>query len=109
MFAVGFVLFSRSLIGGGDVKLISAVALYAGTQGVVPLVIVTALAGGMLSLGILAAKSVSLVRLPDDVRAAVLPSGVRFPVLRAALQTPAPYGAAIAFGGLFIIYQLVRA
>lgn len=109
VFAAGFVLFNFRVLGGGDVKLLAAVSLYAGSQWLVPLIAITALAGGVLSLGILAAKMVSLSRLPADLRAAVLPADARFPVLRAAMQTHAPYGAAIAFGGLFIIYQLVRA
>lgn len=109
VFAAGFVLFNFRVFGGGDVKLLSAVALYAGSQWLVPLVAITALAGGVLSIGILASKMVSLSRLPADLRAAVLPADARFPVLRAAMQTQAPYGAAIAFGGLFIIFQLIRA
>ena len=109
VFAVGFALFSLRVFGGGDVKLLSAVSLYAGSQWLVPLIAITALAGGVLSIGILAAKMVSLSRLPHDLRVAVLPGDARFPMLRAAMQTQAPYGAAIAFGGLFIIYQLVRA
>ena len=108
MFAAGFVLFSLRLFGGGDVKLLSAVALYAGAQWVLPLIAVTAIAGGVLSIGILAAKMISLNRIPANLRGIMMPVESRFPVLRAALQTQAPYGAAIAFGGLFIIYQLVR-
>lgn len=108
VFAVGFALFNFGVLGGGDVKLLSAVALYAGSQWVAPLIAVTAIAGGVLSIGILAAKMVSLSRIPANLRPYMLPADVRYPVLRAALQTHAPYGAAIAFGGLFIIYQLVR-
>lgn len=109
VFAIGFALFNFRLIGGGDVKLISAVALYAGPQWVAPLIVVTTIAGGVLSIGILAAKMISLSRIPANLRAIMMPDDSRFPVLRAALQTKAPYGAAIAFGGLFIIFQLVRA
>ena len=108
VFAFGFGLFNFRLIGGGDVKLISAVAVYAGPQWIVPLILVTALAGGVLSIGILAAKMISLSRIPSNLRSIMMPMDLRFAVLRAALQTQAPYGAAIAFGGLFIIYQLVR-
>jgi hypothetical protein len=44
--------------------------------------------------------------LPADVRAVAYPGG---PVgmFRAILKTQAPYGAAIAFGGLFTIYRLL--
>jgi prepilin peptidase CpaA len=104
IFAGGFGLFSFGLIGGGDVKLFSAVALWTGLDSLLGLVLIVGVAGGILSLGILAAKTAALMRLPPDLRTAAYPSG-RFGVLRAAMQTPAPYGAAIAFGGLFIIYR----
>lgn len=109
VFTVGFGLFTLGVMGGGDVKLLAAVALYAGLNGLLAFTVVTALAGGLLSATLLTAKMISLNRIPANLRAVMLPAGGRFPVLRAALRTNTPYGAAIAFGGLFIIYQLVRA
>ncbi len=106
IFAIGFGLFSLGAIGGGDVKLFSAVALWAGLGWLLPLVIVAGVAGGILSLGIIGAKTAMLVRLPNDVRAAAYPSGT-VGMVRAILKMPVPYGAAIAFGGLFIIYRLL--
>ena len=108
IFAAGFVLFSMGVIGGGDVKLFSAIALWAGLNWLVALSIVVGVAGGLLSLVIIGAKSVTLMRLPMDVRVVTYPNGA-VSMVRAVLKMPAPYGAAIAFGGLFIIYQLVRA
>lgn len=106
IFAIGFLLFSIGLIGGGDVKLFSAVALWTGLGWLLPLVIIVGVAGGILSLGIVGAKTAMLVRLPADVRAVAYPSGT-VGMVRAILKTSAPYGAAIAFGGLFIIYRLL--
>lgn len=106
IFAVGFGLFSVGLIGGGDVKLFSAIALWTGLSLLPLLVIIVGLAGGVLSIAIVGGKAASLMRLPADIRATAYSTG-RFALLRAAMQTPAPYGAAIAFGGLFIIYRLL--
>lgn len=106
IFAVGFILFNLHVLGGGDVKLFSAVALWAGLNQLLLLVLVIGVAGGVLALAIVGAKTAILMRLPANIRAVALPEG-RFPMLRAAMQTPAPYGAAIAFGGLFIIYRLL--
>jgi prepilin peptidase CpaA len=106
IFAVGFVFFSMGVIGGGDVKLFSAVALWAGLNWLLMLVIIVGVAGGIVSLGIIGAKAAMLIRLPADVRTVAYPGGT-VGMFRAILKTPAPYGAAIAFGGLFIIYRLL--
>jgi prepilin peptidase CpaA len=106
IFAAGFALFSVGVIGGGDVKLFSAVALWTGLNWLFMLVLIVGLAGGILSLAIVGAKAATLIRLPADIRAVAYPNGP-FGTFRAILKTPAPYGAAIAFGGLFIIYRLL--
>lgn len=106
IFAIGFALFSAGLVGGGDVKLFSAIALWTGLTLLPLLAIIVGIAGGVLSIAIVGGKTASLMRLPADVRATVYPNG-RFALLRAAMQARAPYGAAIAFGGLFIIYRLL--
>ena len=50
VFVVGFALFARGLVGGGDVKLLAAASLWAGTDLVLPMIAVIALAGGALSV-----------------------------------------------------------
>ncbi|MEM7022395.1 MAG: prepilin peptidase, partial [Pseudomonadota bacterium] len=47
----GLILFGRQLIGGGDVKLIVAVTLWAGLDHLALFALVTSLAGGGLALG----------------------------------------------------------
>lgn len=106
VFVFGFMLFNIGVMGGGDVKLFSAIALWAGLKLLPALVIIVGLAGGLLSMAIVGGKMASLMRLPADVRAIAYPHG-RFALIRAAMQAPTPYGAAIAFGGLFIIYRLL--
>lgn len=99
VFVLGFALFNVGLVGGGDVKLMSAVALWVGLAGLVPFMLIVGLAGGLLSLGLVAAKAVAYARQPASRPADM-------PVWRAVLQQPAPYGLAIAIGGLFTLGQL---
>lgn len=115
VFAVGLVLFWRELIGGGDVKLLAALSLWAGPEQFVWLMLVTTLAGGALSLFSL------WYRRWGDLIAAHLP---RFALAttggRAQVppQTPAdtstarsntlPYGVAIAAGGIAIMIELAK-
>ncbi len=99
VFIAGFLLYSRGLLGGGDVKLFSAVALWSGLDGLPQLVFIVALAGGVMALGMVGAKTFSYVRQP-----ASRPAGL--PMWRALLRQPAPYGVAIAAGGLVFIARL---
>src|SRR5271166_7143144 len=48
VFVVGALLFSRGLIGGGDVKLLAAATLWAGPGATLPLLFLTGLIGGLL-------------------------------------------------------------
>lgn len=50
VFFIGALLFSRGWLGGGDVKLLAACALWAGFSGLPSLLIGTAFAGGVLAL-----------------------------------------------------------
>ena len=86
---IGFVLFSLNLLGGGDAKMMAAVALWAGLDSAVPLVFYTTLAGGVVALGTLI---VQRIRMQD--------SGVA----QEAVVT-VPYGVAIAAGGSMVALQ----
>ncbi len=95
--AVGFLLFARGFIGGGDAKLLAATALWAGPPLLLTFLLVTSMAGGAVALAMLA-----YYRL----RRRVVASG------DAALERPAakfelPYGVAIAVGGLQIARTLM--
>jgi prepilin peptidase CpaA len=102
-FALGALLFHLSILGGGDVKLYAAVALWAGPQMLPLFSLIAVAAGGVLSLGILAARVVR----PGLAGA---PTGSSTPGLaerfRVAVKSPAPFGVAIAFGGLFVAMRL---
>ena len=99
VFAVGFVLFAFRQIGGGDVKLLVGCALWAGPAFIFDFLVVTALAGGALSLFLIsplgrglavAADARGLSRFRDFLTADVV-----------------PYGVAIAAGGLFVAVRLI--
>jgi prepilin peptidase CpaA len=84
--AGGFLLFSRGLLGGGDVKLLAALALWADHDLAFPFVFVTAIAGGFLSIAMIAPRLFA--------REGALLAG-----------PPVPYGVAIAAGGLYVAFH----
>ena len=84
VFLVGVGLFSAGAFGGGDVKLLTVTALWAGPDLVLPFLIVTALAGGLLSLTVL-------------MRAQLAGRN-----LTAMAKPSVPYGVAIAVGGIYV-------
>jgi len=94
VFTAGALLFSRGLIGGGDVKLLTAATLWAGPAGTPTLLLLTALLGGVLCLvlltpigALIAAARPSLRKPSED------PARGTGPVL-------VPYGVAIAAAAL---------
>jgi prepilin peptidase CpaA len=89
VFAAGALLFSRGLLGGGDVKLLTAATLWAGPGLTPALLIVTAVLGGVLTLALLS---------PLAVRAVFAPTAAA----SAAKRIPVPYGVAIAGAALIV-------
>lgn len=75
--------FAMGAMGGGDVKLIAALALWLPWQAVLMLLVIMSLAGGALTAAMLIRKR--LARSQDAIEV--------------------PYGVAIAFGGLWLIAQ----
>lgn len=89
--AVGIGLFALRVLGGGDAKLMAALALWMGLEGTAPFVLWTAVIGGLFSLILI------LVRARFAVFATAAPVWV------GRLLTPKgdiPYGVAIAAGAL---------
>lgn len=88
----GFVLFARGWFGGGDVKLLAAAAFWAGPAQLLPMLVVTGLAGGVLALAVLVrhrtaiAARAFLEPAPNDGSTAL----------------DLPYGIAIATGGWWV-------
>jgi prepilin peptidase CpaA len=83
LFALFALLFNFGFMGGGDVKMIGALALWLPAGAVLNLLIIMSIAGGALTLAML----------------------VRSRLARSNGQIEVPYGVAIAFGGLWVIAE----
>ena len=102
LFLLLLVVYQRGAIGGGDVKLLVALAIGLPFAGVMQLLTVTALAGGVLAIWHLLMR-----RLPPPRPA---PSGSSFLRRVTAVErwrhlrrAPLPYGVAIACGGIWTV------
>jgi len=80
VFLAGAVAFRFRLLGGGDVKLIAAAALWLGAAALGPFLLATAVAGGALAIGFLLTRNLR----------------------REGLAAGLPYGIAIAVGGILV-------
>jgi prepilin peptidase CpaA len=102
LFLLLIVAFERRWIGGGDVKLLTALAIGLPLMGVVQLITITAYAGAFLALMHLVMR-----RLPTPGTAPAGSSLVRriYAVerWRHLRRAPLPYGAAIACGGIWAL------
>lgn len=89
-FAVSVALFFMGVYGGGDAKFIPAALLWIGPAGVAPFLVVTALAGGLLTILVIIMRG-------------LMPAGVTpgFGVATFEDRKGVPYGVAIASGALF--------
>lgn len=98
----GSVLFFLRMVGGGDVKMLAAVALWAGPSELFDFLVVTALAGGLVSAAVWGQARFQTVAQfaakPDAASKCDAPQGARLQV---------PYGVAIASGGLVVAGQLI--
>lgn len=88
MLAFGTLAFARGWLGGGDVKLMVAVAAWVPLAGLPALFVGIALAGGALALALMAARRLMPAAAP---RALLSP------------EAPLPYGVAIAAGAGWVL------
>lgn len=96
-FLVLLVLFALGAMGGGDVKLGTAVLLWAGPTYALPVVLLIAWVGGGLAvLGLLADR-------PWAARFAAGPS--RHIITALSARRGVPYGVALAVAGLWLVWQ----
>jgi prepilin peptidase CpaA len=90
VFAVGAAAFAMGALGGGDVKLLAAVSLFAGSARLLDFLAITALVGGVLGIAVVSGAPIGQ------------PAGTEGTTLRARLRGGLPYGPAIAAGGLWV-------
>ena len=98
------VIYARGWIGGGDVKLLVALAIGLPLMGVVQLLTVTTLAGGVLAVVHLIMRLLPYPKLAPAGSSLVrrVYAVERWRNLRHA---PLPYGVAIACGGIWTVFS----
>ena len=102
LFLVLIVVHSRGLIGGGDVKLMTALAVGLSPFDCYRFVVATVLAGGILGVAhLLLARSIGTKRMSR--RTSLLARIIRVETWRIRRHGPLPYGVAIAAGGAFVL------
>jgi prepilin peptidase CpaA len=94
VFGAGAAAFAAGVLGGGDVKLLTAASLFAGLGLISDFLLVTALVGGALGVAVLAGAPVGPLAPAADA------------TLRTRLRGGLPYGPAIAAGGLWVAASL---
>jgi len=101
LFSLLLIAFSRGVLGGGDVKLISALALWLAPPDCYGLVMVTAVAGGVLGLVYLGLRHAGPLPVLDTMAGPM----VRVELERIRSGGPLPYGVAIMFGGAYALLR----
>lgn len=98
VFTVAAMLFACRLLGGGDVKLLGAMALWCGLHLLVPLLFLVAIIGGVFALLVLGLRQ-------PLVQASILALLRRAPAFLHA-RMPIPYGIPIAVAGILLAPKL---
>lgn len=108
VFAVLLPLSARGMLGGGDVKLMSALALGLPPTDTWTFIVATVFAGGILGVAyILARRLVPQTRVAGG--ATLLRRVMVVEAWRVRRRGPLPYAVAIAIGGILVLLSLPRA
>ena len=98
VFFAGAAAFAAGALGGGDVKLLAAATLFAGSTFLLDFLTVVALVGGAMGIAILAGAPIGPMAPAADGA-----------TVRTRLRSGLPYGPAIAAGGLWVAAHLAGA
>lgn len=91
--------FALGLMGGGDVKLMPAITLWAGTGYILDYLVITSVVGGLFATAIMIRNRRNQSKYPK--------SSENINLSMANIKHSAvPYGVGIAIGGLYVAYQL---
>ncbi len=88
LLGVGFIAFSRNLMGGGDVKLLAAAGIWSGWAQLGPYLVLVAVLGGVLAAAVLIAHKLRKAAPFSD-----------------ALGQPIPYGVAISGAAIYLFTE----
>lgn len=91
LFFAGFALFSLRLFGGGDAKLLAAAGMWLGWPDLMPFLVLTAFAGGVLAFCIMAWSAIN--------QSSEINEGALFRRL-GSIRPDVPYGFAFAIGAI---------
>ena len=97
-FIIGFGIFFLRIMGGGDVKLMAALSLWAGKVAIGDFLILIAMYGGILSVFLILARRI-IATYPAVKSGAITPPRIF------RKKQPAPYGIAIAGAFLTILFS----
>lgn len=95
-------LFAGGMMGGGDVKLIPAVALWAGPDHILPYLFITSLTGGLIATIIVIKNRIKMSKYYKSS------ANVNFSEAKME-KNQVPYGVGIALGGLYVAWKLLMA
>ena len=98
VFVIGVFLFARGWMGGGDVKLLAAVSLWAGTELLLPMIVIVSVTGGIMSATEWA-RTGGLTRLLSRYFPTLDPGA---PLTAGREQAVVPYAAAILAGAIYV-------
>lgn len=98
MFVMGFVLNRTGVMGGGDVKLLTALSLWAGLSGLPTMLMVTSLAGAVVALATLSMRHITFTA----------PTGYAWIDGARDGKPHVAYGIAIAVGAAFMFPLIGR-
>lgn len=101
-FLIGTIFFARRWLGGGDVKLLAAIALWVPPPLLAAFTVATSLAGAALSLVMLTPLRGFLPAPPAGLTFSGRTNGAA-----RAMRQPIPFAIAIAIGGLFVLFKRV--
>lgn len=100
-------LFALGLLGGGDVKFIPVVILWAGPTHSIQFLLITAISGGVISmifLSIFYIKSLNATKSSEKINFSVPMS-----TISKNEENNIPYGVAISIGGLYVAFEIYKA
>ena len=104
LFLLLLVIYQRDGIGGGDVKLLVALAIGLPLMGVIQLLTMTTLTGGVLALVHLMMRLLPYPR-PAPAGSSLVRRVYAVERWRNLRHAPLPYGVAIACGGIFTVFS----
>ncbi len=97
IFALTFILYMKNSFGAGDVKLLSALSLWAGSTTIMPFLFAVSVFGGMLALLIL------MCRKNKSLHTQIHNKKLNTLIHWMKTRQEVPYGVAIACGGLLVL------